>query len=190
MYDPVYCKVMTIAVCDMIYEMAEAQEQMLRSMLLVFNQHGMKNMNFKGFMADNAYANFNAVRRIFGSGDKNVPMDGKERTCQFHWSMALNRHTEQLIKPELQGRHIELCNDYRKCRSKADADSAMVAIKAWWFSSGACFESAMKDLTSWLDFRHFRYKQWGSHISEVLLASVVYVDFGILECGIALGLLL
>ena len=53
-----------------------------------------------------------------------------------------------LIKLELQGMHIELCNDYRKCRSKADADSAMATIKAWWFSSRACSKSAMKDLTS------------------------------------------
>ena len=104
--------------------------------------------------------------------------------------MALDHHTKQLIKLELQGRHIKLCNDYRKCRSKADADSAMAAIKAWWFSSGAYSESAMKDLTSWLDFWHFRYEQWGSHISEVLLASDNYVDFGILDCGIALGPLL
>ena len=163
---------------------------MWRSMLLVLDQHGVKNVNFKGFMADSAHANFNAVRKIFGSGDKNVSMDGKERTCQFHWSMALDRYTKQLIKPELQGRHIELCNDYWKCRLKADDDSVMVAIKTWWFSSGACFESAMKDLTSWLDFWHFRYEQWGSHISEVLLASVVYVDFGIFDCRIVLGHLL
>ena len=189
-YDPVYCKVMTIAVCNMMCEMAEAQEQMWRSMLLVLDQHGVKNVNFKGFMADSAQANFNAVRKIFGSGDKNVPMDGKERTCQFHWSMALDRHTKQLIKPELQARHIELCDDYRKCRSKADANSAMAVIKAWWFSSGACSESAMKDLTSWLDFWHFRYEQWGSHISEVLLASVVFVSFGSCDCVIAFNRLL
>ena len=83
-YDRVYCKVMTIVVCDMMCEMVEAQEQMWRSMMLVLDQHGVKNVNFKGFMADSAQTNFNAVRKIFGSGDKNVPMDGKERTCQFH----------------------------------------------------------------------------------------------------------
>ena len=81
--------------------------------------------------------------------------------------MALDRHTKQLIKPELQARHIELCNDCRKCRSKADADLAMASIKEWWFSSGACSESALKELLSWLDFWHFRYDQWGLHISEV-----------------------
>ena len=64
----------------------------------------------------------------------------------------------------------------------------MVAIKAWWFLSGACFESAMKDLTSWLDFWHFHYKQWGSHIFEVLVTFLVLVVVEIPDCGTILGL--
>ena len=146
-YDPVYCKVRTIAVCDVMWQMAEAQEQMWQSMLSLLSEHGVKNVNFKGFMADSVHANFNVVMKIFGLGDKNVPMEEKERTCQFHWSMALDRHTKELINQELQERHVELCNDYRKY-----ADLAMAAIKAWWFLSGAYSESVIKDLTSWLDF--------------------------------------
>ena len=38
---------------------------MWRSMLLFLDQHEVKNLNFKGFMADNAQANFNVVRKIF-----------------------------------------------------------------------------------------------------------------------------
>ena len=64
----------------------------------------------------------------------------------------------------------------------------MAAIKDWWFSSEACSESAMKDLTSWLEFWHFRYKRWGSHISKELLTSVVYIIFDIPDCKIVLGL--
>ena len=111
-YDPVFCKVMTICACDMMCEMVDAQEQMWLSMVGLLNRHGVKNVNFKGFMADSAQANFNAVRKIFGSGDRSIPMEGKEQTFQFHWSMALDCHTRQLIKPKLQARHIELCNDY------------------------------------------------------------------------------
>ena len=166
-YDPVYCKVMTICVCDMMCEMANAQEQMWISMLALLKCHGIENVNFKGFMADSVQANFNAIRKIFGSGDKSISMEGKERTCQFHWSMALDWHTKQLIKPELQSKHIELCHEYRRCTSKADADLALAALKARWFSSGACSKSSLKELTSWIDFWHFRYEQWRSHISEV-----------------------
>ena len=173
-YDPVFCKVMTIYVYDMMCEMADAQKQMWLSMIDLLNRHGVKNVNFKGFMADSAQANFNVVRKMFGSRDSSIPMEEKERTYQFHWSMVLDRHTRQLIKPELQARHIELCNDYRKCRNKADADLAMALIKAWWFSSGACSECALKELLSWLDFWHFCYDQWGSHISEVWATNLTY----------------
>ena len=80
-YDHIYCKVMTICVCDMMCKMADAQEQMWLSMLALLKQHGLEDVNFKGFMADSAYANFNAIRRIFGSSNKNIPMEGKKRTC-------------------------------------------------------------------------------------------------------------
>ena len=48
-------------------------------------------------MCDSTQANFNAVRVIFGSGDPTVSMENRERTCLFHWKMALERHTKQLI---------------------------------------------------------------------------------------------
>ena len=173
-YDPVFCKIVTIYICDIMYKMADAHEQMWLSMVSLLSWYGVKNVNFKGFMADSAQANFNAVRKIFGSGDKSIPMEGKEQTCQFYWSMALDCHTRQLIKPKLQARHIELCNDYWKCRSKADVDLAMVSIKAWWFSCGACSKSALKELSSWLDFWHFCYDQWRSHISKVRATNLIY----------------
>ena len=154
-------------------------------MLALLKCHGIENVNFKGFMADSAQTNFNAIRKICGSGDKSIPMEGKERTCQFHWSMALNRHTKQLIKPELQAKHIELCHKYQSCTCKADAELALAALKAWWFSSGACSESSLKELTSWIDFWHFRFEQWRSHISEVyfkgLRISLTILYFFIIE---------
>ena len=118
-------------------------------------------------MADSAQENFNVVRKTFGSGDKNIQMKRKERTCQFNWSIALDRHTRQLIKPKLQAKHIELYYEYRKYRSKVDEDLALASIKAWWFSSSACSESGVKELTLWLDFWHFFYEQWRAHMSEV-----------------------
>ena len=104
-------------------------------------------------------------------------MEGKERTCQFHCSMTLDRHVRHLIKLELQARHIKLCHDYWKCRSRVDAGLAMASIKAWWFSSGACSESALKELSSWLDFWHFCYNQWGSHMSEVWTTKIIFYGY-------------
>ena len=49
-------------------------------------KHGVKDVIFLGFMADNAQANFNAICKAFESKDKFKPMPGKKKTCQFHWS--------------------------------------------------------------------------------------------------------
>jgi hypothetical protein len=166
-YDPEYRKVMTIAVCDMQSEKSDAQERVWLSMLTVLEKHGIININFKGFMCDSAQANFNAVRVIFESGDPTVPMANKERTCLFHWKMALERHTKQLIRPDLQAEHIRLCQEYRSCQSLDDANAALASIKAWWFSSGVVSEAGLKELTNWVDFWHFRFDQWRSNLSQV-----------------------
>ena len=168
-YDPVHCKVMTICVCNMKSEMAEHQKQMWRSLLEVMARHGYQSVEFYGFMADSAQANFNAVREIFGSDDKTIPIAGKGHTCQFHWSMALDRHIRQHIKPKLRAMHKRLCHEYRMCRSKVAADSAMEAIWAWWYSSGRVSESGLKEMNDWLSFSHFRFHQWRAYPSEVSL---------------------
>jgi hypothetical protein len=108
-YDPEYYKIMTIAVCDMQSESSDAQTQVWLSMLNILDKNGVSNVNFKGFMCDNAQANFNAVRILFGSGDPTVPMENKERTCQFHWRMSLECHTKQLIRLNFQAEHMRLC---------------------------------------------------------------------------------
>ena len=70
----------------------------------------------------------------------------QERSCQFHWSQALEHHTKQFIEPELQKMHNRLCHEYRKCWTKADAEIAMQSIKAWWFSLGSMSESGLKEM--------------------------------------------
>ena len=83
-YDLVHYKVMTICVCDMKSEMAKHQKQMWKSMLLIMERHGIKNVNYNGFMANSAQANFNMVREIFGSGNTFQSMENREQTCLFH----------------------------------------------------------------------------------------------------------
>ena len=124
-YNPIHYKIMTICVCDMKSESAEHQKQMWRSLLAVMEKHSILNVNFCGFMADSAHANFNAVREIFGSGDKSQPMENKDRTCLFYWTMTLDCHTKQYIRLELQDMHKCLCHEYRNCRTKTDADTTM-----------------------------------------------------------------
>jgi hypothetical protein len=85
-YDSTYCCVMTIASCDMQSEDSEAQIVFWKNLNVVMERNGVVNPNFKGFMADSAQANWNAVRIIYDNGKKDDRMDDRERTCQFHWT--------------------------------------------------------------------------------------------------------
>ena len=60
-YDSSYCRVMTIAVCDMQSEDVAAQIVFWRNLNAVVMRHGVEEPNFKGFMADSTQANWNAV---------------------------------------------------------------------------------------------------------------------------------
>jgi hypothetical protein len=76
-YDAAYCKVMTIAVCDMQSKDTMVQCIMWRELNDLMAKNGVENTNFKGFMVDNAQANKNAVRIVYGSGDPKVPMENR-----------------------------------------------------------------------------------------------------------------
>jgi hypothetical protein len=80
-YDATYCKVMTIAVCDMQSEDMKVQCIMWRKFNNLMKKYDVENPNFKGFMADSTQANWNAVRIVYGSGDPKVPMENREHTC-------------------------------------------------------------------------------------------------------------
>jgi hypothetical protein len=64
-------------------------------------RHGVHSVNFKGFMADSAQANWNVVHIIYGSGDATEKMVDKERTCLFHWTQSLEKHTKADIRQDL-----------------------------------------------------------------------------------------
>ena len=166
-YDSAYCKVMTIAVCDMQSEDTAAQCIMWRSLNEVMAANGVADVNFKGFMADSAQANWNAVRTIYGTGDPKQPMENRERTCLLHWTTSLNRHTQKFIKPDMQFQHNLLCKQYKNSKSMEEAETRYLAIRAWWLSSGAASEDAIRELDFWLAFWHFRYRQWGGFMQMV-----------------------
>ncbi len=69
-----------------------------------------KKLNFKGFMADSAHANFNAMKRMFVFGDPTIPMHGREQICLMHWAKSMEMHTRCLIKPNIQNKHKSLCH--------------------------------------------------------------------------------
>ena len=76
----------------------------------------MDDIQFKGFMADSAQANWNAVQIVYGGGDPTVPMEEWERTCLFHWMQSLEKHTKADIRGDLQEQHRQLCKQWRMPR--------------------------------------------------------------------------
>lgn len=166
-YDSTYCRVMTIAMCDMQSEDAVAQSVLWKNLNTVMARHGVPKVNFKGFMADSAQANWNAVRIIYGSGVASEIMQDKERTCLFHWTQSLDKHTKADIRQDLQDQHRKLCKQYKNARTMEEAETRYSAIQAWWQSSCAASEAGLARLQLWLAFWHFRYRQWGGFMELV-----------------------
>jgi hypothetical protein len=57
MYDLIYCKVMTIMICDMQFEDMEVQCILWKKLNIVAERKRLGMPFFKGFMADNAQVN-------------------------------------------------------------------------------------------------------------------------------------
>jgi hypothetical protein len=127
-------------------------------------ENDIPNVNFKGFMADSAQANWNAVRAIYGDGDPSLPMVARECTCIFHWSASLDTVTQKYIKPSLQFQHKQMCKDYKYTKTMDDAETKYHVIHSWWLSSRVASKEVMFGLLEWLGFWHFRYRQWGGHM--------------------------
>jgi hypothetical protein len=103
-------------------------------------KHGIPEPKFKGFMADNAQANWNAVRVRYGSGDATIPMKDQERTYLFHWIQFLEKHTKADIRANLQHQHRQLCKQYKNVVLPSESETQYLAIQAWCVFSRATTE--------------------------------------------------
>jgi hypothetical protein len=86
-------------------------------------RHGVPEPKFKGFMADSAQANWNAIRVIYGSGDTTISMKDQERTCLFHWAQSLEKHMKADIHADLQYQHQQLCRQYKNAASASESET-------------------------------------------------------------------
>ena len=98
-YDSKYCKVLSIACCDMQSENDIVQMLFWENLNSVMSENGVSKTNLKGLMADSAQANWNAVRNIYGVGDPNLLIVGRERTYLLHRSQYLDKLTLATINP-------------------------------------------------------------------------------------------
>jgi hypothetical protein len=90
----------------------------------VMVRHGVPEPKFKGFMEDNAQG----VRVIYGSSDAMIPMKDQERTCLFHWTQSLEKHTKADIHADLQYQHRQLYRQYKNAASASESKTRYLAI--------------------------------------------------------------
>jgi len=57
-YDPTYCKLMTIVVCDMQFEDTKTQQIMWTKLNEMMLKHKFPKPNFKGFMANSTTTHY------------------------------------------------------------------------------------------------------------------------------------
>ena len=103
-------------------------------------------------MADSAHANWNAIRIVYGLDNPALPLEGRERTCFFHITQFLEKHTKQYVVHDLQEQHKHLCIQYKNASSMEEAETRFLAIKVWWTSLGAASEEGIRQLVFWLGF--------------------------------------
>ena len=84
----------TIAICDMRSKDSNAQTMFWEKMNDVMLRTGHEPANFQGFMADEANANWKAIREVFNHGK---PLEGCKQSCLFHWIESLNKHTTKYV---------------------------------------------------------------------------------------------
>jgi hypothetical protein len=65
-YDSIYCKVMTIVICDMQFEDTNVQCILWRKLNATIERKGLSMLTFRGFMVDGGQANWNVVRIVMG----------------------------------------------------------------------------------------------------------------------------
>lgn len=82
-------EVQTIATCEMRTEDVPAISKFWRCINEVMEKKGFAKAEFTGFVADEAQANWIAVREVFNEGEV---MEGRERSCHFHWEQSLVTH--------------------------------------------------------------------------------------------------
>ena len=103
---------MTIASCEMKEEDTNAQALFWEQLNMVMLSNGCDIPDFAGFMADEAQANWRAVRMVYNEGPENV-MEGQERSCLFHWEQSLHIHTQKYVDVSHQDEHKQICRQWR-----------------------------------------------------------------------------
>ena len=164
-YNPYVQEMQTIAIGDFKVEDTEAQTLFWMLLNRVMEREGYNNAEFKGFMADEAQANWRAVRTVFNGGPNNV-MVGQERSCSFHWEQSMQQHAKNCILPHSQEEFKQRCRAWRIAPSEEAAKTELDNLRMW-FRKGHVDNTKISILETWLVWWHARVAHWGEYMLKV-----------------------
>ena len=162
-----YCSLkalMVIAICETKEEDTESQILFWNHLNDVMDNLGYPKPHFAGFMADEAGANWNAIRTVYNGGPENI-LVGRERSCLFHWEQSLQKHTKKYVLPAYRRKHVELCEKWRLAETEEHGQLQASSIQNWW-TKGCVLPENIKAMKRWFDWWKFRILHWGS-LNEV-----------------------
>lgn len=173
---------MTIATCEMKEEDTKSQVLFWEMINSTMEQSDYPPADFHGFMADEAGANWCAVRTVFNGGPSNA-MEDRERTCLFHWKQSLIKQTRHCVIAVARQEHISLCEQWRLAPTKEDAAMKSKVIKEWW-RKGNVSEERVPLMDTWLSWWEVRIAHWGNLMAKVLFLYIpqVFVNLYCFSC--------
>ena len=166
---------MVIAICESKEEDTESQILFWNQLNSVMQKQGYPRPEFAGFMADEAGANWNAIRTVYNGGPENV-LVGRERSCLFHWEQSLQKHTKKYVIPAYRTKHIELCEKWRLAETEDRAHLYVLSIQNWWIK-GCVLQENISAMKRWFDWWKCRISHWGSLNEVKTLLYIILLAF-------------
>lgn len=135
-------------------------------------KYGHGAADFAGFMSDEAGANWNAIRTVFNGGPDNI-MEGRERSCLFHWEQSLHKYVKKWIPQHLTSQHIDMCEEWRACKTIVLASQKALSIQKWW-RQHLSTESITR-VSRWFKWWEQRISHWGGIGTDVSTFMTIYI---------------
>ncbi|CAM6084792.1 unnamed protein product [Calypogeia fissa] len=148
----------TIFTCELKAQDAESQETAWRLMVDIAKRHGVREVTIKGFMADNAEAGWQAVRRVFFNGK---PKPTRERSDLFHFKQSFVRHAKEGVPFNKREEHERMWERMKNAPNMVLAYRIKDEITDWWMA-GNCVEGKLMMLMCWIAWWVIRWRQWAN----------------------------
>ena len=119
---------------------------------IIVKEASFQTPEFRGFMADEASANWNTIHKVYFNGERKLY---KERSCYFHWEQSMIEHTKPCIKSPFQEHHKIFCRQWKNVESDIATLTCRQTLQQWW-RKGHAIEGEISTLETWL-------AQWKVH---------------------------